>query len=79
MADFFEDFSTPEERAVLKIACENSLKAFIKVMHYYNTGAHFQFMSFHNEVIEKLEDIAFYRSTKNLILNKIFKYFVQSI
>ena len=69
MADFLEDFSRPEERAVLKIACENSLKAYIKVMHYYNTGAHFEFMPFHNEVIQKLEDLAFYKSTKNLLLN----------
>ena len=69
MADFLEDFSRPEERAVLKVACENSLKAYIKVMHYYNTGAHFEFMPFHNEVIQKLEDLAFYKSTKNLLLN----------
>ena len=69
MRDFLEDFNTVEQRAVLKIACENSLKAFIKVMHYYNTGAHFEFMPFHNEVINHLEDLAFYRTTKNLLLN----------
>ena len=36
MADFLEDFSRPEERAVLKIACENSLKAYIKAMGFEN-------------------------------------------
>jgi len=66
---FEEDFSTPQELAVLKIACENSLKAYIKVMHYYLTGAHFTFMPFHNEVIRALEDRAFCKTTKNLILN----------
>ena len=84
MAEFLEDFNTPEKRAILKIACENSLKAYIKVMHFYNTGAHFQFMPFHDEVIKKLEDIAFYRTTKNLILNlpvgfgksQIVEYFI---
>lgn len=69
MGTFLEDFSKPEERAILKVACENSLKAFIKVMHYYNTGAHFNFMPFHEEVIRRLEDIALYKTQKNLILN----------
>ena len=69
MRDFLEDFDTPEKRAVLKIACENSLKAFIRVMHFYNTGSRFEFMDFHNEVIGHLEDLAFYRTKKNLLLN----------
>lgn len=34
MRDFLEDFPTVQEQAALKIICENSLKAFIKVMHY---------------------------------------------
>ena len=84
MADFFEDFNTVEQRAVLKIACENSLKAFIKVMHYYNTGAHFEFMPFHNQVIQALEDRANYKNKKNLLLNlpvgfgksQIVEYFI---
>lgn len=69
MRTFFEDFPTAEERAVMKIICENSLKAFIKTMHFYNTGAHFTFKSFHNDVIQALERIAKYKTTKNLILN----------
>ena len=84
MRDFLEDFDTPEKRAVLKIACENSLKAFIKVMHFYNTGSHFEFMPFHEEVIQALEDRAKYKNKKNLLLNlpvgfgksQIVEYFV---
>lgn len=83
-ADFFEEFPAPEQRAVLKIICENSLKAFIKVMHYYNTGSHFEFMPFHNQVIEALEQRAKYKTTKNLLLNlpvgfgksQIVEYFI---
>ena len=66
---FIEDFPTKEEQAILKLICENSLKAFIKIMHYYTTGAHFTFKDFHNEVIEQLEKRAKYETTKNLILN----------
>ena len=69
MRTFLEDFPTAEERAVLKLICENSLKAFIKTMHYYNTGAHFTFKPFHDEVIHALERIAKYETTKNLLLN----------
>lgn len=84
MNNFFEDFKNPEQRAVLKIICENSLKAFIKVMHYYNTGSHFEFMPFHNQVIEALEQRAKYKTTKNLLLNlpvgfgksQIVEYFI---
>ena len=84
MRDFLEDFPTVQEQAALKIICENSLKAFIKVMHYFTTGAHFTFKSFHDEVIEKLEAIAKYKTTKNLLLNlpvgfgksQIVEYFI---
>lgn len=69
MNTFLEDFNTSEQRAVVKLVCENSLKAYIKLVHYYTTGSKFVFKPFHNEVIQKLEDIAFYRSTKNLLLN----------
>lgn len=69
MSDFLEDFPTKEEQAILKLICENSLKAFIKIMHYYTTGAHFTFKPFHNEVIEQLEKRAKYETTKNLLLN----------
>lgn len=69
MNTFLEDFNTSEQRAVVKLVCENSLKAYIKLVHYYTTGSKFVFKPFHNEVIEKLEDIAFYKSTKNLLLN----------
>ena len=69
MAIFIEDFPTAEERAVLKLVCENSLKMFIKVMHYYNTGSYFTFKPFHNEVIKKLEAIGKHETTKNLLLN----------
>ena len=69
MKTFFEEFSTAEERAVLKLICENSLKAFIKIMHFYNTNSHFTFKPFHDEVIKALEKIAKYKTTKNLILN----------
>lgn len=84
MRDFLEDFPTVQEQAALKIICENSLKAFIKVMHYFTTGAHFTFKPFHDEVIEKLEAIAKYKTTKNLLLNlpvgfgksQIVEYFI---
>lgn len=84
MRTFFKDFPTAEERAVLKVICENSLKAFIKTMHFYNTGSRFIFKSFHNDVIQALERIAKYETTKNLILNlpvgfgksAIIEYFV---
>ena len=69
MAEFLEDFPTDEERGILKIACENSLKAFIKVMHYYTIGAHFTFKPFHDEIIEQLERRAKYETTKNLLIN----------
>ena len=60
MAIFIEDFPTAEERAVLKLVCENSLKAYIKIMHYYNTGAHFTFKPFHDEVIDNNNDLTIY-------------------
>lgn len=69
MNTFLEDFSTIEQRAILKVVCEESLKTFIKIMHYYITGTRFCFKDFHYEVIEKLESIAKYKTTKNLILN----------
>lgn len=83
MGTFFEDFNL-QERAILKVVCENSLKAFIKVMHYYTTGSHFEFMPFHNKVIQALEDRAKYKTTKNLLLNlpvgfgksQIVEYFI---
>lgn len=84
MREFLEDFATDEERAALKLICEQSLKAFIKIMHYYTTGAHFTFKPFHEEVIGKLERIAKYQTTKNLLLNlpvgfgksQIVEYFI---
>lgn len=69
MKTFFEDFPKSEQRAILRIACEESLKTFIKIMHFYTTGTRFSFKDFHNEVISRLEDIAKYKTTKNLILN----------
>ena len=84
MRIFSEDFSTPQEQAVLKIACENSLKAFIKVIHYYNNGSKFTFKPFHDEVIKALEDRVLNGNPKNLILNlpvgfgksQIVEYFI---
>lgn len=67
--DFKEDFPTDEERAVLKLACENSLKVYIKIMHKYLTGASFTFKPFHDEVIQALEARAKFTTTKNLLLN----------
>lgn len=64
-----EDFPTNEELAIVKIACENSLKAFIKVMHYYNVGSHFTFKPFHNQIIEEIEKRVNYQTTKNLLIN----------
>lgn len=69
MRSFLEDFSTEQEIGIVKIACENSLKAFIKVMHYYNTGSKFIFKDFHNKTIDALEKIAKYETTKNLLIN----------
>ena len=53
MKNFLEEYPTEAERAIVRIACESSLKMFIKVMHYYNTGSYFTFKPFHNEVIKK--------------------------
>ena len=86
MRIFSEDFSTPQEQAVLKIACENSLKAFIKVIHYYNNGSKFTFKPFHDEVIKALEDRVLNGNPKNLILNlpvgfgksQIVEYFIDN-
>lgn len=69
MKDFLSEFPTKEEQTALKLYCENSLKAFIKVMHYYTTGAHFTFKPFHDELIKQLEDRAFFKTTKNLLIN----------
>lgn len=84
MSELIQDFNNIEERAVLKLLCENSLKIFIKIMHYYNTGSHFEFKPFHEEVITALEARAKYKTTKNLILNlpvgfgksQIVEYFI---
>ena len=57
MAIFIEDFPTAEERAVLKLICENSLKAYIKIMHYYNTGAHFTFKPFMMRLLKHLNEL----------------------
>ena len=84
MRTFLEDFPTAEERAIVKIACENSLKAFIKVIHYYNNGSKFTFKPFHDEVIKALEDRVLNGNPKNLILNlpvgfgksQIVEYFI---
>lgn len=69
MSVFSEDFQTPQEQAVVRLACENSLKAFIKIIHYYTKGTNFTFKPFHDEIIEALEARANYKTTKNLILN----------
>ena len=66
---FSEDFKTEEEIGILKLACENSLKAFIKVIHYYMTGSNFVFKDFHNQIIEQLEARAKYQTKKNLLIN----------
>lgn len=66
---FAEDFKTDEERGILKLACENSLKVFIKVIHYYMSGSHFTFKRFHEEIIEQLEARAKYQTKKNLLIN----------
>lgn len=64
-----EHFSTIQELAVLKVACENSLKVYIKIMHKFNTGINYVFKPFHEEIIKALEDIANYKNTKNLLIN----------
>lgn len=62
-------FKTSEELSVLKIACENSLKAFIKIIHKFEVGTDFIFKPFHNDVIAKLEALVNYKTTKNLLIN----------
>lgn len=69
MRTFLEDFSTEQHIAICKKMCEMSLKAFIRVMHYYTTGSHFTFKPFHDEIIEQLEKRANYETTKNLLIN----------
>ncbi len=69
MNTFLEDFPDANSQALVRTACENSLKVFIKIMHYYTTGAHFTFKPFHDELIQKLEERAFYKTTKNLLIN----------
>lgn len=69
MAIFSEDFQTDRELNILRIACEQSLKVYIKVMHYYNVGSAFDFKPFHDDVIKGLEKIANFETTKNLLLN----------
>lgn len=69
MPYFKDDFPTLEEQAVVKLACEQSLKVFMKVMHYYVNNCKFTFLDFHNEVIQALEDRVFQRTTKNLMIN----------
>ena len=69
MQKFIELFQTLEERAVCKIACENSLKVFIKIVHKFRTGADFVFKDFHNDIIKALEQRAFYIIKKNLLIN----------
>ena len=64
-----DDYNTLEELGILKIACENSLKAYIKVMHHYNVGNPFTFKHFHNDIISHLENRVNYKTTKNLLIN----------
>lgn len=66
---FDELFDTDEKRGILKLACEKSLKVFIKVMHKLNTGADFVFKPFHDEIIAALEARANFETTKSLIIN----------
>lgn len=53
---------SPRESAAL---LRTSLKLFIKVFHWYIFRKPFIFMPFHDEIINKLEDIAFDRAEKN--------------
>lgn len=81
---FEETFTTFEELRALKIICENSFKAYIKLIHKELTRSDFAFKPFHNEIIKRLEDLAFYRTTKNLLINipvgfgksKLIEYFI---
>ena len=53
---------TPRESAAL---LRTSLKLFIKVFHWYIFRKPFVFMPFHDEIIERLERIAFSEAEKN--------------
>ena len=64
-----DDFKSLEELGILKLACERSLKTYIKVMHYYNVGCSFTFKHFHNDIISHLENLVNYKTTKNLLIN----------
>ena len=81
---FQETFTTFEELRALKIICENSLKAYIKLIHKELTQTDFTFKPFHEKIIEHLENIASYKTTKNLLINipvgfgksKLVEYFI---
>lgn len=73
---------TPKESALL---LKSSLKAFIKVFHYYIFRKQFIFKPFHDKIIEKLENIVFGKAEKkNLYIgiaprfgkSQIIQYFI---
>lgn len=62
-------FSTPQELAIVKIACENDFRTYIKLKHKFQDGVDFTFLPFHHEIIDALEKIANYETTCNLLIN----------
>jgi hypothetical protein len=71
----------------LSLLLKTSFKAFIKVFHYYLFNENFIFKSFHNTIIDKLENLVFNYNTnpkKNLCINLpprfgktfLMKYFI---
>lgn len=80
----FEETFTYNELRALKIICETSLKAYIKLFHKELTRTDFTFKQFHENIINHLENLANYKTTKNLLINipvgfgksKLVEYFI---
>ena len=70
MYDIDELLPTIEEKAIGRLALEESFKRYIRIIHRYTTGTDYTFKPFHNEIISKLEAIAKGASKKrNLLIN----------
>ncbi len=69
MLDYKDKWQTVEEKAIIKTACELSLKRYIRFIHKYTTNTDYTFQPFHNDIINSLEAIANQDTDKNLLIN----------
>jgi hypothetical protein len=69
MYDVKDVFPTDEDRAVIKLACEMSLKRYIRYIHKFTTGTDYTFQPFHDDIIKALEARATQDTIKNLMIN----------